>query len=56
MKKRESYDIIINGKTVFRDLGQTEYFERMEDLALEFYQNGIPRPEDIDTVTHSEEN
>ncbi len=55
MKKQELYDILINGKVVFENLGQTEYFNRMEDLALEFYQNGVPRPEDIDTVTHLEE-
>ena len=54
MKKHESYSIIINGKTVFSGLGQAEYFSRMEDFALEFYQNGTPHPDDIVTETHLE--
>tara|TARA_B100001250_G_scaffold381502_1_gene373870 strand:+ start:26 stop:196 length:171 start_codon:yes stop_codon:yes gene_type:complete len=55
MKKHELYRIIVNGKEVFDALGQGEYFERMEDLALEFYQTGTPHPDDIITETYLEE-
>ena len=55
MKKHELYRIIIDGKEVFDALGQGEYFERMEDLALEFYQTGTPHPDSIVTETYLEE-
>ena len=56
MKRQELYRIIANGKTIFEDLEQFEYFERMEDLAIEFYQTGTPHPDDIITETYLEEN
>ena len=56
MKKHELYRIIIDGKEVFEALGQGEYFERMEDLALEIYQTGTPHPDSIVTETYLEEN
>ena len=55
MKKRELYRIIIDGKEVFTALGQGEYFNRMEDYALEFYQTGSPHPDNIKTVTYLED-
>ena len=48
MKKQELYNITLKGgKVLFSDLTQMEYFERMEDLAIEFYQTGTPHPNDI---------
>ena len=55
MKKHELYRIISDGKEVFDALGQGEYFERMEDLALEFYQTVTPHPDSIVTETYLEE-
>ena len=52
MKKRELYRIIIDGKEVFTALGQGEYFNRMEDYALEFYQTGSPHPDSIKTIKY----
>ena len=49
MKKQESYNILIKGKVVFSDLSEYEMFERLEDLSIEFYQTGIPDPNDIKT-------
>ncbi len=45
----ELYNITINGKESYTKLTQTEYFDVMEDLALEYYQNGTPNPSDIQT-------
>jgi len=57
MKKQELYNITLKGgKVLFSDLTQMEYFERMEDLAIEFYQTGTPHPDDIVTETYLEEN
>ena len=55
MRKRELYKIIIDGKEVFTALGQGEYFNIIEDLALEFYQTGSPHPDSIKTITYMEE-
>ena len=54
MKKPELYNIIIDGKEVFTALGQGEYFNRMEDLSIEFYQTGAPHPDTIKTEIYEE--
>jgi len=56
MKKRELYRIIRDGKVIFDDLSQMEYFDIMEDLAVEFYQTGSPTNEQLKTETYLEDN
>ena len=55
MRKRELYRIIRDGKVIFDDLSQMEYFDIMEDLAIEFYQTGSPTNEQLKTETYLEE-
>jgi len=53
MKKQESsdrYTIKLNGKEVFSDLTASEYFERMQDYAIEFYQTGHPTENELETI------
>ena len=38
-----------HGECKFSDLTQHEYFDIMEDLAIEFYQTGKPDPSEIHT-------
>ena len=45
----ESYNIYCKGRKIYSNLTQREYFDIMEDLSIEFYQTGTPRPEDLDT-------
>jgi len=45
----ERYSIYIQGECKFSDLSQFEFFDIMEDLAIEFYQTGKPNPSDIRT-------
>ena len=45
----DRYSIYIKGVEKFSDLTQFEYFDIMEDLAIEFYQTGKPSPADIRT-------
>ena len=45
MKSR--YTILRNDKVIFEDLSEMEYFDMMEDLAVEFYQTGTPHPDEI---------
>ncbi len=48
-KMSERYSIYIEGVEKFSDLSQFEFFDIMEDLAIEFYQTGKPNPSDIRT-------
>ena len=48
----DRYSIYIHDECKFSDLAQHEYFNIMEDLAIEYYQTGKPHPSDIRTVTH----
>ena len=48
----DRYSIYIQDECKFSDLTQHEYFDIMEDLAIEFYQTGKPEPSDIRTEIH----
>ena len=52
----DKYSILLNGHPLFSDLTQFEYFERMEDLSIEFYQTGSPRPDELSTEITQEAN
>ena len=45
----ERYDILYKDDILYKGLGQLEYFEVMEDLAIEYYQTGSPEPSDLET-------
>lgn len=45
----ESYNILCKGRKIYSNLSEEEYFNIMEDLSIEFYQTGSPRPEDLET-------
>ena len=48
----DRYSIYIYDECKFSDLSEHEYFDIMEDLAIEFYQTGKPEPSDIRTEIH----
>ena len=45
----ERYNILCKGERIYSSLTEEEYFQIMEDLSIEFYQTGSPRPEDLET-------
>ena len=45
----ELYNILCKGRRIYSSLSEEEYFNVMEDLSIEFYQTGSPKPEDIET-------
>ena len=47
--RRTKYTILKNGKAVFSDLSQSEYFDRMQDFAVEFYLTGNNDPDQFTT-------
>ena len=49
MKKPELYSISHKGKVLFEGLTEEEYFEKMQDLADEFFANGTPHPLELET-------
>ena len=47
--KETKYTILHKGEVLYKNLTEEEYFDIMEDLAIEFYQTGKPNPSDIHT-------
>jgi hypothetical protein len=45
----KSINNIENGKAVFSDLSEREYFDRMQDFAVEFYLTGKNDPSEFTT-------
>jgi hypothetical protein len=46
---QEVYNILCNGRRIYSNLTEEEYFNIMEDLSIEYYQTGSPSPEDLET-------
>ena len=53
--RRTLYTILKDGKAVFTDLSQNEYFDRMQDFAVEFYLTGKNDPSEFTTEMTEEE-
>ena len=49
MKKQELFNISHNGKILYEGLTEEEYFDKMQDLADEYYENGTPHPLELRT-------
>lgn len=45
----DCYNIFHNGMKIYSSLTEKEYFDIMEDLAIEFYLTGSPNPKDLKT-------
>ena len=45
----EKYTVLHKGKVLYKNLTKEEYFDIMEDLSIEYYQKGSPRPQDLET-------
>ena len=55
MRKQELYRILIDDEVLFDTLGQSEYFNRIEDLSIQFYKTGSPNPDRIRTEIYLED-
>ena len=49
MKKQELFSISLNGNVLFDNLTEEEYFDKMEELAEQFYDTGSPHPLELRT-------
>ena len=45
----DQYTVLRDGKVLYRNLTEDEYFEVMENLSIEYYQTGSPHPSKIET-------
>jgi hypothetical protein len=52
----QRYNILCKGRRIYSSLTEEEYFNVMEDLSIEYYQTGSPRPEDLETEILLENN
>ena len=53
--RRTLYTILKDGEAVFSDLSQSEYFDRMQDFAVEFYLTRKNDPSEFTTEMKEEE-
>jgi hypothetical protein len=47
MKKQELFDILCNGRVIYKDLSEEDLMDAMDDLSQQFYETGVPKPEDL---------
>lgn len=47
MKKQELFDIVCNGRSIYKDLTEEEMLDTLDDLSQQYYETGVPNPEDL---------
>ena len=52
---QEFYTILHKGQVLAEGLTQDEYFDKLADLAEDFYVTGTPNPSEIDTQITTED-
>ena len=50
MSTQELYTISHDGQVLFEGLTQEEYFDKLADLAEDFYSSGSPNPSELITT------
>jgi len=47
MKRQESFRILCNERVLYQCLSQEELWDIMDELSEQFYETGVPNPEDL---------
>lgn len=47
MKKQELFDILCNGRVIYKDLSEEDLMNVMDDLSQQFYETGVPKPDEL---------
>ena len=55
MSAQELYTISHDGRVLFEGLTQEEYFDKLADLAEDFYSSGSPNPSELITTITKED-
>ena len=50
----QRYNIYCKDKKIRSNLTEEEYFDAMEDMSIEYYNTGIPHPNDLRTEIYEE--
>jgi hypothetical protein len=45
----EHYNIFLKDELLHHNISEEEYFDLMENLSINYYQTGSPKPEDLRT-------
>lgn len=48
------YNIICKGHRLYKSLSELEYFGLMDDLIIQYYQTGSPKPAEVKTETYED--
>jgi hypothetical protein len=43
----ERYNILCNGRIIYKDLSEESMLDIMDDLALKYYEEGTPHPGEL---------
>lgn len=43
----EKYRILCNERVIYKDLSEEEMFEVMDDLSHQYYETGVPKPDEL---------
>lgn len=47
--RKTKYNILHKGKILHKNLSEEEYFDIMEDYAIEYYQSASPKSDELQT-------
>jgi hypothetical protein len=47
MKKQESFRILCKDRVIYQNLSQEDLFNVLDELSEQFYETGVPNPEDL---------
>ncbi len=47
MKKQELFDILCNGRVIYKDLSEEDLMDTMDDLSQQYYETGVPKPDEL---------
>ena len=45
----EKYNIYLKGKKILENISEEAFFEKMEEFGRDFYEHGVPHPDDLRT-------
>lgn len=54
MKKQGLFEVYVSGELVFSTNDEDAALDKIQDLALDYYETGVPDPSTIEYVRHGE--
>ena len=54
MKKQGLFEVYVSGELVFSTNDENAALDKLQDLALDYYETGVPNPSTIEYLRHGE--